>query len=171
MVNRGRALFQQVNARAHTVRLTKEFKQMDGVESLPHPPFSPEAAPGDYGLFCSMAHFLRDQRFNTFDEVKEACLQFFFFFFFSFFFSFFFLLFFLFFFSLFFLFFFKIESQWTGFWERFRYWLITGRSSRMMDFILKNKCWSCSMKFCHSPSASQVSQDPLANLIYDFYFL
>lgn len=102
LVNRGRALFQQVNARAHTVRLTKEFKQMDGVESLPHPPFSPEAAPGDYGLFCSMAHFLRDQRFNTFDEVKEACLQFFFFFFFSFFFSFFFLFFFPLFFSLFF---------------------------------------------------------------------
>lgn len=50
---------------------------MDGVQILPHPPFSPNDAPSHYSLFCSMAHFNRGQQFNTFDEVMEACLQFF----------------------------------------------------------------------------------------------
>lgn len=78
LVNQGRALFQQDNARTHCARLTRQrFKQMDGVEILPRPPFSPDAAPSDYGLFLSMTHFLRDQRFNTFIEVQEGCLLFF----------------------------------------------------------------------------------------------
>ena len=78
MINRGKALFQQDNARPHTARLTKgKFEQMDGVEILPHPPYSPDAAPSDYGLFRSMTHFLRGRQFVNFDEVEEACLQYF----------------------------------------------------------------------------------------------
>ena len=78
MVNRGIASFQQGNAKPHTARLTKEkCQQTDGVEILPHPPFSADAAPRDYDPFRSMEHFLRDRRYDTFDEVKEVCLQFF----------------------------------------------------------------------------------------------
>lgn len=78
LVSQGQALFQQNNMKPYTARLTKEkFKQMDGVEILPHSPFSPNAAPSDYGLFCSMIHFLRNQQLNTSDEMKKACLQFF----------------------------------------------------------------------------------------------
>lgn len=52
--------------------------QVGQEEILAHPPFCPDAASIDYGQFHSMAHFLCDQQFNTFGEVKEACLRFFF---------------------------------------------------------------------------------------------
>ena len=72
------ALLQQDNAKTHAAKKTKEkFEQMDGVEILPHPPFSPDLAPSDYGLFRSMQHFLRDYWFESFDEVEEACREFF----------------------------------------------------------------------------------------------
>lgn len=78
LVTRKRALFQQDNARPHTAKKTKEkFKELDGVEVLPHPAYSPDAAPSDYGLFRSMEHFLRGHRFESFDEVEEACQEFF----------------------------------------------------------------------------------------------
>ena len=50
---------------------------MDGVEILPHPAYSPDLAPSDYGLFRSMEHFLRGRRFESFEEVEEACQEFF----------------------------------------------------------------------------------------------
>lgn len=72
-VKQGRALFQR-NASPHTARLTKEkFKQMNDGEILLHPPLYPDNAPSNYSLFRSMAHFLGDQPFNTFNEVTEAC--------------------------------------------------------------------------------------------------
>lgn len=78
LINRGLALFHQDNAKPHTARLTKEkFKQMDGVVILPHPPFSPDLAPSDYGLFRSMEHVFRGQKFNNLIELKEACQTFF----------------------------------------------------------------------------------------------
>jgi histone-lysine N-methyltransferase SETMAR len=47
---------------------------LDGVEVLPHPAYSPDAAPSDYGLFRSMEHFLRGR---SFESVEEACQEFF----------------------------------------------------------------------------------------------
>jgi histone-lysine N-methyltransferase SETMAR len=52
-------------------------EELDGVEVLPHPAYSPDTAPSDYGLFRSMEHFLRGRRFESFDEVEEACQEFF----------------------------------------------------------------------------------------------
>lgn len=75
-VSQGQSLFQQNNAKPNTTRLIM-FKQIDSVEIVPHPPFHPNAALSDYGLFNSVTHFFRDQQFNNFDAVKEACLQFF----------------------------------------------------------------------------------------------
>lgn len=50
---------------------------------------------------------------------------------------------------------FLIQSQWTAIWDRFKYWLIANRrSAKVMDFILKNKSWCCSIK-----------------LLFSFYFL
>lgn len=78
LVNRKRALFQQDNAKPHTAKKTKDkFEELDGVEVLPHPAYSPDCAPSDYGLFRSMQHFLKGRRFETFDEVEEACREFF----------------------------------------------------------------------------------------------
>jgi histone-lysine N-methyltransferase SETMAR len=77
-VRRTRALFQQDNAKPHTAKKTKEkFDELEEVEVLPHPAYSPDIAPSDYGLFRSMQHFLRGRRFESFDEVEEACWEFF----------------------------------------------------------------------------------------------
>lgn len=78
LIRRKCALLQQDNAKPHTAKKTKEkFEELDGVEILPHPPFSPDLAPSDYGLFRSMQHFFRGRRFENFDEVQEACEEFF----------------------------------------------------------------------------------------------
>ena len=78
LVKRKRALLQQDNAKPHTAKKTKDkFEELDGVEILPHPAYSPDCAPSDYGLFRSMEHFLRGHRFETFDEVEQACREFF----------------------------------------------------------------------------------------------
>ena len=42
-----------------------------------HPPYSPDAAPSDYGLIRSMKHFLNGKMFNDINEVEAACLEFF----------------------------------------------------------------------------------------------
>jgi histone-lysine N-methyltransferase SETMAR len=78
LVRRKRALFQQDNAKPHTARKTSnKFEELDGVEVLPHPAYSPDVAPSDYGLFRSMQHFMQGRRFESFDEVEEACQEFF----------------------------------------------------------------------------------------------
>jgi histone-lysine N-methyltransferase SETMAR len=75
LVNRKRALMQQDNAKPHTAKKTKDkFEELDGVELLPHPAYSPDCAPSDYGLFRSMQHFLKGRRFESFEE---ACQEFF----------------------------------------------------------------------------------------------
>ena len=77
LVRRKHALFQQDNAKLHTSRKTSnKFEELDGVEVLPHPAYSPDVAPSDYGLFRSMQHFMKRRRFESFDEVEEACQEF-----------------------------------------------------------------------------------------------
>ena len=78
LINRKRALMQQDNAKPHTAKKTKDkFKELEGVEVLPHPGYSPDCAPSDYGLFRSLQHSLKGRRFESFDEVEEACQEFF----------------------------------------------------------------------------------------------
>ena len=78
LVRRKRALFQQGNTKPHTARGTRnKFEELDGVEVLPPPSYSPDVAPSDYSLFRSMPHFMKGRRFESFDEVEEACQEFF----------------------------------------------------------------------------------------------
>ena len=78
LIRRKRALLQHDNAKPHTAKKTKEkLEEMDGLEVLPHPAYSPDLAPSDYGLFRSMEHFLRGRRFESFAEVEAACREFF----------------------------------------------------------------------------------------------
>jgi histone-lysine N-methyltransferase SETMAR len=78
MIRRNQILLQQDNAPAHTSRTTKEkIEELDGVDVLPHPPYSPDLAPSDYHMFRSMAHFLRGRRFNNTDELEDGIREFF----------------------------------------------------------------------------------------------
>lgn len=78
LVNRKRVLLQQDNARPHTAHITQEkIEELEGIELLPHPAYSPDLAPSDYHLFRSMAHFLRGRRFDNDQQVEEACREFF----------------------------------------------------------------------------------------------
>jgi [histone H3]-lysine36 N-dimethyltransferase SETMAR len=71
IVNRKRVILQQDNARPHTSKMTMDkIKNLDGIEILPHPPYSPDLAPSDYYLFRSMAHFLRGRQFKDVEDVK-----------------------------------------------------------------------------------------------------
>jgi histone-lysine N-methyltransferase SETMAR len=78
LVNRKRVILQQDNAKPHTARQTKEkIKELDSIELLPHPAYSPDLAPSDYHLFRSMAHFLRGRSFNNLVDVERGCREFF----------------------------------------------------------------------------------------------
>jgi histone-lysine N-methyltransferase SETMAR len=78
LVNRKRVLLQQDNARPHTAHITQEkIEELEGIELMPHPAYSPDLAPSDYHLFRSMAHFLRGRRFDNDQQVEEACREFF----------------------------------------------------------------------------------------------
>ena len=77
LVNRNRVMFLQDNARPHTAALTQQKLLELHWELLPHPPYSPDIAPTDYHLFCSMEHFLRGKIFNNDADVDAAVRNFF----------------------------------------------------------------------------------------------
>lgn len=78
LVNRGNVRLQHDNAPAHRSKTTtKKIESMEGVQVLPHPAYSPDLAPSDYGLFRSMATFLRGRQFANYDDVKKGCQDFF----------------------------------------------------------------------------------------------
>jgi len=57
LTNRKSVLFQQDNVKPHTANRTAEkIVELEGIELLPHPAYSPDLAPSDYYLFRS-AHF------------------------------------------------------------------------------------------------------------------
>ena len=70
-------ILHQDNARLHTARLTQEWLEKHGIETLPHPPYSPDLAPCDYWLFPTLKWGLRGRQFQTDDEVKKEVQKFF----------------------------------------------------------------------------------------------
>lgn len=78
LVNRKRVILQQDNASPHTANTTKEkIRELNSIELLPHPAYSPDLAPSDFHLFRSMAHFLRGRSFANLEEVENGCREFF----------------------------------------------------------------------------------------------
>ena len=69
MINRGRIVFHQDNARPHTSLVTRQKLRELGWEVLLHPPYSPDLAPSDYHLFLSMANELGSRKLAT----RESC--------------------------------------------------------------------------------------------------
>ena len=43
-----------------------------GIKTVTHPPYSPDLAPCDFCLFPKLKEKLRDYRYETIEEMKEA---------------------------------------------------------------------------------------------------
>lgn len=60
------------NARPHTSFFTNQAIAKMGWSVVPHPPYSPDLAPCDFYLFGHMKDYLRGQRFETIEELKQT---------------------------------------------------------------------------------------------------
>jgi hypothetical protein len=71
-------LLQQDNARPHTVKKTlQNIKELECIELLSLPSFSPNLGPSNYYLFRSMAQFLHGKKFQSVADVEVAVEEFF----------------------------------------------------------------------------------------------
>jgi histone-lysine N-methyltransferase SETMAR len=60
------------NAPAHTAARTLDYLHEEGVQLIPHPPYSPDLAPCDFYLFEFVKRQLRGKRFNDDNEAISA---------------------------------------------------------------------------------------------------
>jgi len=60
------------NARPHTARSTVATIQDLSFECLPHPPYSPDFAPGDCHVFGPLKEAMGSKSFRSDDEVQQA---------------------------------------------------------------------------------------------------
>ncbi|GAV09580.1 hypothetical protein RvY_19088 [Ramazzottius varieornatus] len=72
LVNRDKPLLLHDNAKAHSAKKTYAKLRELGLETLPHPPYSPDLAPTDYHFFLNFDNFLRGRKFNSEEAVKSA---------------------------------------------------------------------------------------------------
>jgi hypothetical protein len=72
-------LLQQGNAPPHTAKKSlQKIEELECIELLPHPVFSPDLQPSDYYyLFRSMAQFLRGKKLQYVTNVEDAVEEFF----------------------------------------------------------------------------------------------
>ena len=70
-------ILHQDNARPHTSSLTREFMSKNGVETIPHPPYSADLAPCDFWMFPTLKKELRGRRFVSKTEIQNAIQNFF----------------------------------------------------------------------------------------------
>jgi histone-lysine N-methyltransferase SETMAR len=64
------------NARPHIAKLTREKLLKLGWVTVPHPPYSPDLAPTDYHLFCSLSNYLREKKFDDENDLKMELVNF-----------------------------------------------------------------------------------------------
>jgi histone-lysine N-methyltransferase SETMAR len=53
----------------------QKIKELEGMELLPHPAFSPDLEASDYCLFHSVAQFLRGKKFQSVADVEVAVYE------------------------------------------------------------------------------------------------
>ena len=59
------------NAPSHTGKRVKETIETFSGEILAHAAYSPDLAPSDYHPFASLGHALAEQRFTSYENVRE----------------------------------------------------------------------------------------------------
>lgn len=72
LVNRSTPLLLHDNARPHTAQQTATKLEELQLESLRHPPYSPDLAPTDYHFFRNLDNFLQGKKFNSDGAVQIA---------------------------------------------------------------------------------------------------
>ncbi|EZA47959.1 Histone-lysine N-methyltransferase SETMAR [Ooceraea biroi] len=72
LVNRSMPILLHDNARPHTARLTVAKLQELELETLRHPPYSPDLSPTDYHFFRNLDNFLVGKFFNSQQAVETA---------------------------------------------------------------------------------------------------
>jgi histone-lysine N-methyltransferase SETMAR len=78
LVNQKCVLLQQNNACPHMAKKTlQQIEELEGIELLPHPAFSPDLEPSEYYLSCSMAQFLYGKKFRSVADMEVAVEEFF----------------------------------------------------------------------------------------------
>ncbi|KAI6653033.1 Transposase [Oopsacas minuta] len=65
------------NTSSHTAKLTKNSLDIEGLELLPHPPYSPDLAPCDFWLFPKLKIYLQVKDFNTLQALGTGLYQYF----------------------------------------------------------------------------------------------
>ena len=65
------SLFFHDNAPSDTAKRVKETIETFSWEILAHAAYSPDLAPTDYHLFASLGHDLAEQRFTSYENVRE----------------------------------------------------------------------------------------------------
>lgn len=76
LMNRSSPLLLHDNARPHTARETILTLQELQLETIRHPPYSPDLAPTDYHFFRDLDNYLRDKKFSSQEAVQNAFTQF-----------------------------------------------------------------------------------------------
>ncbi|KAI6647105.1 Transposase [Oopsacas minuta] len=65
------------NASSNTAKFTKNFLDVEGLELLPHPPYSPDLAPCDFWLFPKFKIYLQGKDYNTLQALGTGLYQYF----------------------------------------------------------------------------------------------
>lgn len=76
LVQRDRPILLHDNARPHTANRTKlKLLEMD-IETIDHPPYSPDLSPTDYYFFRNLDNFLQGKLFSSQQDVESAFFEF-----------------------------------------------------------------------------------------------
>jgi histone-lysine N-methyltransferase SETMAR len=71
----GNFILHQDNAPPHKARIVTEFLVEKGIETLRHPPYSPDLAPSDFWLFDTLKLSLQGRQFPSRSSLGSAVYQ------------------------------------------------------------------------------------------------
>ncbi len=63
------------NASLHTATLTLDYLRDNNMDTVPHPPYSPDLAPADYFFFGRVKDQIRGHRHQNIDDMQTAVFR------------------------------------------------------------------------------------------------